>query len=334
MAYSSIIELIGIRELAEDDPKAFIEAINSFKGQINIAFNAVLTDSNELYSFQAHLFRDYCYIQCNNIDKLLKFLEELRYNLLVEKSFMFRAAIIKGILNLDKNDEDIQIEDEYIKGVVFTYGFGVESSKLYGIIERFKGAGIFIDEDLKNELNEFLVFQNYYITDISTRKYHQYWDVRFNSKDQVFNKLNNVIKKVYESRVISKKLARFYVPFLVNLARNLEYNIEDKNYTKILDDFIKLTVLEKLKDIVGIELVYLTLIERIFSDDDKKSLNKNNNPEVEKKIEDLIIKLSKNNWLLEILRADNKFHSIPQEIINSKTRRKALREFAVKSTVS
>ncbi len=323
MAYASIIEIVGIKELAEDAYDKFTEITYEFRASAEQAVGDTLHKFRDV-TLEIFLFKDHCYLKSNDFTSLIHYIQRLRIRFFLSKNYFFRCVITEGDLGIKETvAKEIPNLITKSKFEIKSMEYSDISIRLNAMMERFKGIGIMLDTDKLGgaNLNKFKTFTNFYITDVNNKKYQSFTDLSLDSNDELFDYAKEIFERMYYDKMYSKKLARFYIPLLINLAKNYDLTIsvdKENSIGKILGK----TMVTKNKDVSGFEFFFYMLIDRIFDSAYNSKIRKTD-------FEDELIQIEKNlaqnNWLLELLRNDSKFYDIPKEILTNSKRRVALR---------
>lgn len=330
MSYSAIIEIVGIKELIEDDFSKFSETIQHFKSKSEQAASEVIK-VNKKSVLTIFIFRDHCYVEANQIDTLLGYICSLRIKFFEGTTYFFRSVITEGNLNIKEAKQKTKKEESTSSLYEVRYMvYSDVSIRLYALMERFKGVGIMIDTDKISEsqfsaISKYQSFTNFYITDIANKKYLPYTDVSLKSTDELFNNLKEIFSRMNSDRMYSKKLVRFYIPLLINIAKHYDLRKSISTDEFSLENIISKPIVTRNKDVIGFEFFYYTLIAKIFDPHYNDQLR---SAGYEEQINKMEKELSKNIWLIELLRNDSKFADIPKEILPNPKRRIALRKIS------
>lgn len=329
MSYAAILEIVGIKELAEDDYEKFSLVTTNFKLK---AIQSVmpLIDKSRKLSLSIFLFKDHCYIQANDLNALINYIFSLRKSFFEVSHYFFRCALTVGDLSLNESKiERKKSQETQSTAEIKYFEYSEVSTKLYAMLERFKGIGIMLDLESLVKENAFKsvkysYFTNYFITDIANKKYQPYYDVAIRGDDFIYEALPQLFKRMGKDKLLSKKVARFYIPLLVNIARSFDLTTS-KNEERSLPNIIGTPAVTKHKDVPGFDFFFYMLIDNLFDVERNKKLRDTGYDEELNNIEK---KLAKNSWLLESLRNDSRFFDIPKEILNNSRRRIALRKIS------
>ena len=299
-AYSAILELVGIRDLAEHDPDSFLRATSAFFTVLTKVFDK----KPEVF---VYVSRDYCYIQCNNLDQLFDHISNVRFRLLRDHEHFCRGAVVQGFLDA-KSLAHPNAKNVIISGMEFSS----TASRLYGIQERVKGIGIAVEWiSAEAQLISQRCLSTYYVS-ISSRKksYIQILDVGLDTTFMSTSNLHRILKNFRRSNTVSRKFASFYIPLLLMWAKStsLKVNLENEQ----LDDLICNNQLAGLVKIPGVELVFLCFLNQVFS-----KISEDPDSEYESaRIERLKAFFASSRWLQEIIATDNNLAGVPRDILS------------------
>jgi hypothetical protein len=299
-SFSAILELVGIKDLAEDDPDKFLSATSSFRDVVNQVFWDVSDAS-------VYLFREYCYIQCNSIFQLLDHISHVRNRLLKEYVCFCRGAVVAGSIDA-KYVSYPSNENPIIREIEFSS----TASLLYGVQERVKGIGISVnkmlaeEKDIKNKCSS-----TYYVSN-STRKrnFTQFHDILLDNIFMTDANLHRILRSLRRSNTVSRRFSSYYVPLLILWAQCT--SLSTKGMEDELDELICKGDLNGLTKIPGLELIYLCFLNKVFS----VSLTDTVSAEEEIRIASLKAFFKNSRWLHEVVATDNFSYGIPKEILS------------------
>lgn len=360
MSFSGVIEPVGIRDLAKDDPEEYRKHIQHFLKQIKYSL------TSDLNAIKLYFLNDYLFIETEDLETIILFICNLRTRL-IQSKMVVRGAISDGNLEAKEIKANSLKEGASICG----YEFGALATELSGMRDGLKGLGIKvakrlvkkrvqIEDKLKTIIEQknqklqingedevFLqqygklsllpqFFYNYHITDSKIRRYDGYYDLQLDEEFLTPSNLDKIMRLFRQSRVSSKKLARFFIPLLINWSKHmnlappekpenlstetsktkLDADVMEDSY-KDLDGLISSGKLTGFREIIGIELVFLSLMDRIFGTNtdietyDQEKLNKLRN--YYKRIR---------KWIQNYIRSDNQPVLIPKNILKPSSKRK------------
>lgn len=303
-SFSAILELVGIKDLAEDDPDKFLFATSSFRDVVNQVF----WDASDA---SVYLFREYCYIQCNSISQLLDHISHVRNRLLKEYVCFCRGAVVAGSIDA-KYVSYPNNENPIIREIEFSS----TASLLYGVQERVKGIGISVNKKLVEEGGIKAKCSNTFYVSISSRKrtFTQFHDILLNNDFMTDANLYRILRSLRRSNTVSRKFSSYYIPILFLWAQCT--SLSAKSMDDELDELICKGDLNGLAKIPGIELVYLCFLNKVFS----VSLTDTVSSEEEIRRASLKVFFKNSRWLHEVVATDNFSYGIPNEILSPSSR--------------
>lgn len=371
MSYSAVVELVGIRELAEHQPAVYYQKISEFLYFVRQSATTlgVATGSSKRYQttkeetefredlmldnrLTAVILLDNCFFECERLADLVSIILKLQVMVYRQSKLLMRGALCEGSLehqrvavlslknapkqireislaSISKSSQDIESLNELTIGNVIDYlnmreefrefsgidGFvvGETAARLYGLKQRLKAVGIQTNRELvrSQKKNNRYFFQNYFATGIRNRRYHMFHDLTLGEEFLKDEYLNLLIKDIRSRLYSSKGLARFLLPVLINIARHSKLQRPKESETGILWA-IESRRLESLRDLPGLELVYATVLDRVYSEiSDIGSSNKY------LRLRKFMRKCS---WLKRHLRTDDQGERIPESVLSWEAR--------------
>jgi hypothetical protein len=316
MAYVALLELVGVRSLAVDEPIEYGQRTKDF-------YNGIYNSLSTRKDFDIYFFRDHCYAEHRSIKSLIAFLHALQSELLQRHSLLIRGALAEG--DLESKKLEVTLEGKNTKGVVVGsntlngFRFDALSSELFGMQERLKGVGVNVSSKLvkkhENLVAKGTIFENVYVTNRTTNRYEGFWDIALHKDMFSTANLSRIIHQMMHARVFSKKIARFYVPVLVNWILHQELSDDPSPVSELrqnlkLDERIAAGSLASVRDIIGVDVVYLALLNRVYSKDNK--LN-------EERVLCARTHLKGRSWLIKLLQKEDMSTILPDNIISSKS---------------
>lgn len=260
---SAIVEMFGLKDLATDDPVKFEQGVANFYKDVRELLGAY-PDVNLIHN------TDYCLFITPKGPDLLSLLDRLRTKLLA-RGIVFRAVVApketKPTVSKDqKKDMGLCLDKN--------------GCELRGRVEQFKGLGIQIDSKYfdhpsfdKTGRDEWRVriFRNCYFPSSSQDGHVDYDDLAIDPKATEPANTDRLVNMVRENCHHSVKMARFFIPFLINWARNMDFSkrrdaLSPKNRFagRGLDYYITDRRLGCLNNVTGHALVYAALINRLY----------------------------------------------------------------------
>lgn len=300
--YISFLDLLGIKEMSKYNSLEYFYAMEKFRNKIIKSAKYFISNNKNTFS-KVHFFSDCCFIQSNDLERILKFLAHLRKELLQDDDkLFFSASVTTGKLdavvlggesdeNLDENIKEMIAKNEvssYLSGTIFQ---SVDISKVYLQQTDFKGTGVYVDEtclevwrksfrseeSFQKKYSEF-ISQSFYFPSINTNTIKAYSDIKILKDENRDYYFNNLIEKYYTSNAKNKKHGRFYLSFLANWVSSSSYSqIEyDNEFDSLKEDTVpmvlkKLTtrnnVINEIKRTAHLfEYIYFFILKNIYED--------------------------------------------------------------------
>lgn len=320
--YSAIVEIIGIRELAEIESTQYIQRILKLKVILEDeadSFPDIIVEGN----------RDYFFCKCIDIERLIKFIVNVRATLINGQSTMFcRGIITSGTYELTTEGKADSSEDQNF----FFQTFNETAAELYGRLNNLKGIAIKIDRALlENGLikdNRSLIFKNYLVQHYKRLLIREFDDIKLEVDTEC---LKDICKEFIKAYRQSSQLARYYIPLFNNITKSSSYKKVSgelpKSWRKgTVENLFSSTFFNDFKSIKGIRIIYIFFIKQLF-DEQLCYENTEGNALPEKiKINEaghLIDLVKKNVWLQNYLKEDV-FYEVPQSLFDSKLKGKLM----------
>lgn len=267
MAYAAFLDIVGMRNMAkiavqdQSMPARYYEVLESFHEQI---FTLCLKLSK---SGQVYFFSDSAYVQDSSLNSVLKFVQELRTELLLRGIF-FRAAVMPGSLEARDIQDNPLIPDMTVRSRVRErargHHFGTVAASLFGRQENLKGIGVDCTECEAPHLT-----YSCHVPDFASRRAEAYRDIRLTARDMAPKVLHSVLTHFYMAKLTSARLGRYYVPLLVLWINSTDFN-ELHDVAVSSDEHLVCQLLngsfERLfGDVTGVEQVYFALLNCVES---------------------------------------------------------------------
>lgn len=314
--YSACIQFIEVSHLAQDDRRSYYDLLS----QLYQAIKESTTDSENLVMT---FLEDKLYIQTGELEKLIHFVQQLRLNSIRKHSSLyFKSAICKG--EIKKKQNKLTFKGSTFSYYTYDYEFEIDNYKIpddphdvsVGFklkmeLENMTGIGINL---LENISEKYPSFSNQMIIE-SRRKYESFVDLELSSHFHDNVSIENIIDEFVYVKQQSKKNARVFIPLLISWAASMDLNRELDQNQKDLDTLLDWLMV--CKDISGIELVFLKILDRAMTDENINNERKEH-----------IIKFFQNNkYFDKYISLDSK-KELPREIITPAT----IRSFAHEKT--
>jgi len=265
--FCAIVELVGIRELAEDAPRQYREATRTLRRCLEVA--TCRYPDHDLYAF-----RDQCYVQAKDLAGVCEFLAMLRRQLWADGQF------VRSVLGPD----DVGVEVASLpssrtatsSATRVAYFFNERAAELYGLMERLKSVGIQVHPELLRKphgraeaaslpgTDLVPTVHSYYCTSYRgrSRSYRHFVDLAYSVELRTDESLALLMTRITSDNQGSGRMGRFYVPCLLNWVRTAALDGDEAD--SILGILNALTA-RAYRDIPGVELVVLATIDELYA---------------------------------------------------------------------
>lgn len=314
MSYCALLTMFGIRDLAQEEPNEFQQATNDFQSVLQLCQHS--TSKTQIWMGQ---FGDSCFIEEESYKSLYNLVLEIRKNLLLKESIFIHGAIRKGSLEALSKDK-LGTDNQRCK-LFEERRFGINSTYLSGQQQALKGIGISIDHSItKKDSTGTAWFENVFLRSGQSRKYESFNDIPLTTEELNPTLLKSIISRFHETKIVSTKTARFFVPILVNWIKHMRLS-ETASGMKQIDEVIAKQELEEFRNVVGFELVYLSLLNRIYSPDYGISSKRDLQNVDSHRIQEDKVFLNGCKWIDKYLHSDGEL-AIPEIILSPANRRR------------
>lgn len=283
MSYIAYLDLLGTKGLCEDE-NLYYSKINKFSEAVEILSPVIGQTGN------IGIFSDCVYIESLQIDRILRFLTELR-SLLIGDDLFFNAALSIGDLGVESITSrfDSASKKSNIFGVRFT---NKEIATIYCKQTEFRGVGIWIEPSLIDAIKdntEYRVVKSIYYRKEKKNgntifEPREYFDISlfgkanpedcFDSKRKR-NILSIILKMLYSSHCKSPHYSAYYVSLLINIIRSCdEESIQwNRNNKEFENGSVVFNVIYKflcecdkyLNNLIGIDSIVLAFLNEIYN---------------------------------------------------------------------
>lgn len=284
MSYIAYLDLLGTKGFCEDE-EIYYKNINRFSVAVE-SLSPIIGTAGKI-----GIFSDCVYIECSQIDRILRFLTELRIMLIGDDLF-FNAALTSGKLGVEsinassKKDGD-SLKNSNIFGVRFT---NKEIAGIYCKQTSFRGVGIWIEPKILDNIKDtnFKVVKSIYFSKEKRNgetvyEPKEYYDIslfrELDCNDSFDEKrkediLSIIIKVLYTSHCKSRNYSAYYVSLLVNIIRScsidaIRWNRTNKAFVNggivfnIVYKFLRESD-EYLDNLVGLDSMVFALLNEIY----------------------------------------------------------------------
>ena len=273
--YIAFIDLLGTTEYAQEDRQKFYNRLTTFQETISNSCS-LLAGTGKVY-----FFSDCAYIESSDVDTLVSYLRDVRRTLLEEECYL-KGAIGAGQLNASEPHNSRIIRDpkerKRRKETVIGHCFGDDVVPVYALQAGLKGVGIRVDEKVKKSFeNKGYIVQSCYLPVENNRRVECFADLRFGKDELQDDALNLLLRNFYVANAKSKKYGRYYLPSIISWINSTDFsNTELPELGKKQDPTTLPLIFQMLvihgtfdkhfADLVGLEYVYFTLLNKIFSE--------------------------------------------------------------------
>jgi hypothetical protein len=276
-AFSALIQLVGIRDLSDGNPGAYQRNLGQCIAVIEQVFSG-----HEYRDARVYFIVDQCFVEEKSLLSIIGALNLIR-ELLMEMGLFMRAVIAEGPLCFSK--KRLRLGGSEKGREMWKLLFHTEMScSLSARSESLKAVALAVDSS--GSKKKFRTFLNYFVESFSSLHYAEFVDVRLRKEFATRKRFLKIIKYVISTKRLSRKKARFFVPLLRNwvevinlnteFARDLETEgrrdedeglNEEFNDDCIEDVLCSESVFSELREIVGIELVYMSLFRKAIQEE-------------------------------------------------------------------
>jgi hypothetical protein len=322
--FSAIIEIIGIRDLAEIESKEYLDRIRSLKSILDE--NASKYKS---YDVKIEGNRDYFFCRCPDINVLIKFISDVRMGLIKSQHTMFcRGVIKKGAYILTK---EIKNENSKTSNFIFQ-AFNETAAELYGELNNLKGIAVKVEDSLLEnrlvKIEDKLIFKNYIVQHYNRLLIREIYDIKLEVNKKIVKRICQKFNRSYQQ---SSRLAQYYIPVFNNLIISWGYKKINNSPPKrwaggTVEQLLSSNYFNNYKSIKGMRLTYVFFIKQLISEQLSYEKTKNNNePENIKgqEISHLINLIKKNLWLRNYIK-EQVFYEMPQSLFDGKLKGKLI----------
>jgi hypothetical protein len=281
--YIAFIDLLGTTEFALEDETKFYNRL--------IAFQDTIADHSHILAGEGkvYFFSDSAYIESGNLDKLVKYLRNVRKTFL-EFGLYMKGAIGRGELNatdphkskLIKDRDELRIRKETVIG----HCFGEAVVPIYALQASLKGIGIRISDDLKKEfVQRGFSIGSCYLPVENNRRAECFNDLRLENSELNDGVLDLFLKNFYISNAKSRKYGRYYLPLLISWINSTDFSetelpdaVDGQPQASVPRIFeillIRDAFAKHFADLVGLEYIYFALLNKIFTECDSEKVKK------------------------------------------------------------
>jgi len=298
--YIAYVDLLGVKELARYDANEFKKAMDAFRKYLVLAskaFHKSNVATNSIFPFS-----DSALIESDDLKILLKLLTIFRDDLFCE-GYYFTAAVDNGELKSSVYSKYIQESSDHVdyqESINYFHGSTFHSkdvSTLYNQFSHFKGIGIYISDGITQSRKiPVRTVPSHYLSSFETGRIRTYTDIAFDKKKITKDFIHRLMFKYTLSNAKSTKFGIYYISLICSIIHSLDFKKIDipqaNTQPTRITDHIKsemtgdltvkdtlvfiLTIKDNYKELFAkaksIEIIYLSLIEKIYKDRKKPDL--------------------------------------------------------------
>lgn len=290
--YIAYLDVLGVKNSSEtQNYEYYLRLITDFQ-------NELMRVAEKIEEGRVHFFSDCAFIESKNLESLINSLQTLR-DLLFDSDpdngpTFIRGAVTYGILGaingsenqefIDDyyNDEDISKRYRYLKkslinpSVQGTLFLSKDTARLVELESKLKGAAFNIDNIIINDIDKNKLVDSGYLTSFSVDNFRTFKDIAYEPEEITESFIDVLLKTFYRSNIYDINYGRYYLTVLISCINsiNLSKLDIDENSSEYLNApplFYKVlnlrTEYRELYDRTqGLEFVYFTLINKVYSD--------------------------------------------------------------------
>jgi hypothetical protein len=269
-SYIAFVDLLGTSDLSRSNPTKFYNSLITFQETISNSSSLLGSDGS------VFVFSDCAYLESKSLDTLVRYIRDVRRTLM-EEGYYLKGSIGQGSLEARELHNTGKIRDQKIlsqrRKVVKGSSFGQDVVGIYGLQDGLRGIGIRIHEDLKDEIEKrgFAV-SSCHLPQINNRHAECFKDLKFEKRELQDGVLLKFLKNFFMTNTKSKRFGRYYLSFIISWIKSSDFTdvnpqeeTDSKDTTPLIYQLLINGALEKyLVDLVGIEYIYFTFLDRIY----------------------------------------------------------------------
>jgi len=256
--YIAFVDLVGVSNMARTDNEAYSHCLEVFLRSIQNR-SSILKESGKIY-----FFSDCAYFESSNIVTIIKFFREIRRDLM-RFGYFFKGSLGIGKLNAKTFTET----NDTVQG----HYFGNDIIKVYGAHDALKGIGVNVldTKDLSLVQRKHLI-NSCYLKHTNSKRAITFTDIKFHPDEITNENLSVVLSKMFESYSKSKRIARYYLSFIISMIQSTDFSKISVKDNKIqpppIYKFVSSGSIDShFGDLSGGEYIYYALLNKLWSDD-------------------------------------------------------------------
>jgi hypothetical protein len=260
----AFIDLVGTKNLAAAEAALYFEALKKFQRHLADLCNRL--DGGHIY-----FFSDCAFFEHSDLVTFLDFFLELR-RVLFQDGLYFKGGVMRGNLDPVAGYDHFEVKNSSVaalrKRTLFGYFFSADAAQLYSIQERMRGIGTHVDSTLDG-VEGLETVNSCYVPSPPAKGVHAYRDIRLRAKDMTRGNLATLLSEFYYAKARSRKLGRYYISPLVVWLQSIELSSIRLAHSRD-DDLVNLILHGRFEQLLGdspgLGVVYLTLLNRVFTE--------------------------------------------------------------------
>lgn len=277
--FSSFLDLVGMRYYSQHLPERY-------KRALEVLHTSIAEEVHQLgHTGSVYLFSDCAYLESRTFDRLVNFLESLRWTLALD-GFYFKAAVaacpLEEVSARSRLEGLLQATAEANLDGVQGHSFGASVVELYAAQEALKGIGISILKDgsrLRRTIPRSTlgrrVVRSCFVAGDGRTELKEFDDLKLRrelSEDNGLRVLQRFLKEFAIAKASSRKLGRLFVPYLVTFVQSVDGDAlgEAGGAAHALRVSVFSGEFERLfGNVPGTEAVYFSFLSRVRQRDSK-----------------------------------------------------------------
>jgi hypothetical protein len=258
----AFLDLLGTKESAKIKRADYPDKIRTFSATLQEQAAHIRANT------KVRFFSDSVYIQCDDAVELLRFASRLRW-ILFSSQIFFKAALSPG--TLDDLSHNNKLQSDALHTIdVSGASFGPKAVAIYYEQETFKGVGYTIDPNHVDERIESHVCSSTFPADRDLKKWTAFFDVKYSTLEIG----NNIEDDSLRANTKQKNLSRYYLSNIITAIQSSDFsdltfhNDRWLNFPSIFyHSIINRSNRNIYKSIKGSEVVFFSIVNRIFNAD-------------------------------------------------------------------
>ncbi len=271
--YCGFFDLVGIKDLARHDTRAYYETLKSFQNTIWDKSIRLKPEKGEGIWF----FSDCMFFQCANLKNIVDFIREVRKDCFTG-GYYFKGSIMPGTITPVRAFQNPMMDQsakaqKLRKKVLWGFYFGESAVDLFSGHEKLKGIGITVlgesgaKHKPRREPDHQEILASGFVPNAGHSLISDYYDIKYSDSEIRSIDLDVLLKRFLKAKATSKKLGRYYLTILMTWIRSIDIDDIDQQHvnTSNLLSLILGSEYESLfGDVAGYEFILLTLLGKVY----------------------------------------------------------------------